>query len=444
MGKHLAEEPIRRRPSIGRLIALTLGICFIIGAVGVLGAAIVEHKPITQVLGGSVIPSAQSVFNRDRILVLLVGRDYDYNEKDEETSKAARSDVIQVYSLDFVNHVINELSVPRDMDVILPNGHEAKINQALSDGGIPEAEAVIAKFLGIPPFDRWVALRINSTKSVIDAIGGIDVPVKEQMDYDDTWGHLHIHFKPGMHHMNGEQAVSYARFRHDWCGDPCRITRQQQIIHILANKLKNNKLNDLAHLTTLISIVQHNVDTNLSGSEMISLASEFSNIDPKTMQTAQVPYTDTKDTIIAGNVLVPDEKAKQKLVAKLLLEPPAPVVSPDPGSLAAIAAATVRVDVKNGTGIPGTARKVADALRAKGFVIGDVGNAATSDVMTTEIHEHTTVTFAGAKVRSAMSARLKNAPIVSDVIASPAPRSDVTIIVGKDVLSTASQQASIK
>lgn len=447
MGKHLADEPQRSSFSLGRLLALALGVCFIVAAAGILVVAAITHKNPLVVVTESFVQPPQALFNKDRILVLLVGRDYDYNEKDEETSKIARSDVIQVYSLDFTNHAVNEISVPRDMDVILPNGREAKINQALSDGGIPEAEVVIAKFLGVPPFDRWVALRINSTKQIIDAVGGIDVPVKEQMDYDDTWGHLHIHFKPGMHHMNGEQAVGYARFRHDACGDPCRITRQQQVMHILVAKLKNNKLNDLAHITALTSTFKNNVDTNLSTTEMVSLAVAFAGIDPKTMKTAQIPYVDTKDTLYAGNVLIPDQTAKQKMVSQLLLQtpaPPAPASSPDPATLAAIAPSTVKVDVKNGTGTPGTAHKVADALRAKGFVIGAVGNAATSDYLTSEIHEHTAVTFAGAKVRSLLSAKFKNIPIVSDATTAAAPSSDVTIIVGKDFLTASSQQASLK
>lgn len=423
---------------------LAFGIGLVAGALVIFGVSIVQHKSPLSVLIQSAAPTPQQLFNKDRIMILVVGRDYDYNEKDEETSKAARSDVIQVYSLDFANHKINELSVLRDTDVILPNGREAKINQALSDGGIPEAQAVIAKFLDIPPFDRWVALRINSAKSVVDAIGGVDIVVTETLDYDDSWGHLHIHFKPGKYHMNGEQAISYARFRHDWCGDPCRTKRQQQVIHAIADKLKNNKLNDLAHAASLVNIVLHNVDTNMSSSELTSLAASFSDMDPKAIQFATLPYVDTKDTAVAGNTLIIDPNVKRKMVQKLLLEPPAPVATADAGALANLAPSSVKVDVKNGTGIAGEAKKVADALRAKGFVIGSVGNADKSDYGTTEIHEHTMVTFAGAKVRSELSPKFKSVPILSDPATTPAPASDVTVIVGKDFLSATKPQASLK
>ena len=450
MGKHLADDGLEYAPgsrnTLLRRIALALGMAFILGALVLFAVSVVKHESIVQVLTQSLAPSPQSLFGKDRILLLVVGRDYDYNDKDEETSKNSRSDVIQVYALDFVNHTINEVSVPRDMDVIL-NGQESKINQAMSDGGIPEAEAVIAKFLGVPPFDRYVALRINSTKSLVDAIGGVDVPVKETMDYDDSWGHLHIHFRAGKtYHMNGDSAVSYARFRHDACGDPCRIERQQQIIHLITNKLKNNKLNDLAHAAQLITIIKNNVDTNMSTTELISLAGAFQDIDTKKIKFDQVRYVDTKDTPYGGNVLIADDAQKQKIVNELLLEPPPLLGSPGPSDLAAIAPSSIRIDVKNGSGVAGLAHKVADVLRRQGYVIADVGNSVDSAKNMTEIHEHTLITFAGAKVRSSLSSSIKTISITADPSASPAPSTDVTIVVGKDLAKVplGQQMSSIK
>ena len=64
------------------------------------------------------------------------------------------------------------------MVATMPNGTQAKINQAQSDGGVKEAKQVIAKWLGIPGFDRYVILRIDATKEFITAIGGVDVVVK--------------------------------------------------------------------------------------------------------------------------------------------------------------------------------------------------------------------------------------------------------------------------
>ena len=100
---------------------------------------------------------------------------------------------------------------------------------------------------------------------------------------------------------------------------------------------------------------------------------------------------------------------------------------------------TLRVDVENGSGVSGAARRVANQLRQAGFTIGDIGDADRSDYGTTEIHEHSNVSFAGAKVRSALPQNLRKAVVVPDGSPSTSPAatatqsSDVTVIVGSDI-----------
>jgi anionic cell wall polymer biosynthesis LytR-Cps2A-Psr (LCP) family protein len=153
---------------------------------------------------------------------------------------------------------------------------------------------------------------------LIDTIGGIDVPVHEKIDYDDSWGHLHIHETPGIHHMDGETAVSYARFRHDACGDPCRIVRQQDVLHAIAAKVRGDKLNDVLNAQALMAIVHDNVTTDFSGRELASLAWAFRDVDPHAIVTAQVPFTADVE-LSDGDALVSDDVAKAALVKRLML-----------------------------------------------------------------------------------------------------------------------------
>ena len=89
-----------------------------------------------------VRPSARSKSSASsNLLVLVEGLDYDYTAKDEEFSTNSRSDVIWAVNLDFANKRIYQLSIPRDMVATMPNGSQAKINQAQSDGGVKEAKA---------------------------------------------------------------------------------------------------------------------------------------------------------------------------------------------------------------------------------------------------------------------------------------------------------------
>ena len=384
--------------------------------------------------------------------MLVEGLDYDYTPSDEEFSKNSRSDVIWAVNLDFANKKIYQLSIPRDMIATMPNGTQAKINQAQSDGGVKEAKSVIAGWLGIPDFDRYVILRIDATKAFIAAIGGVNVDVKssnclqyntdckgDALDYDDTWGHLHIHLKEGMQHLNGEQAVAYMRFRHDWCSDPCRIKRQQQVLHALVDKVKGDKFNTFVHLGSLLSVFRTYVQTDFTDPELVSIANYYQGIPSAAIVSNQVPYTGDVDLPGYGDSLVPDTGARAKLVGTMLVAPPTAIPSPDTLALAAIPASTLRVDVENGSGVAGAARLVAADLQKAGFTIGAVGNADRSDYTATEIHQHSTVTFAGARVREALPAPLREAAVVNESTASaspsasPTPASDVTVIVGSDV-----------
>lgn len=73
-----------------------------------------------QAIAQYFVPSAQSLFGTDRLAVLILGIDYNYDERDIEYSAGARSDTI--------------MAVSRDMDVILPSGQEEKINAAYAEG----------------------------------------------------------------------------------------------------------------------------------------------------------------------------------------------------------------------------------------------------------------------------------------------------------------------
>jgi LCP family protein required for cell wall assembly len=284
------------------------------------GAAI---RPIVE----RFVPPPETLFKKDRLAILVLGIDYNYTDGDQPFSAGARSDTIMAVSLDLATRTVRELSVPRDMDVVLPNGREDKINAAYSDGGPSEAEDVVARFLGIPKFDRYVVLRINAASDLINALGGVTVDVKNSdalkgagpngpVDYDDNWGHLHVHLAPGPQKLDGEQAVGYARFRHDWCSDPCRIMRQQQVIRAIVDRLERNKLNTLMHVQQLLDVARKDIQTDITGTEQLSLAGAYSGVGLASIKTEQVPYVSDKE-LPAGDVIVADEKAKAELVARL-------------------------------------------------------------------------------------------------------------------------------
>jgi polyisoprenyl-teichoic acid--peptidoglycan teichoic acid transferase len=439
-----------------RRIALIAGLVAIGIASTLAGYAIFyQHRNPVVAITQMFVPSPLQTFGKPNLLVLVEGLDYDYTAQDIEYSTSSRSDALWAVNLDFVNKRIFQLSIPRDMVATMPNGAQAKINNAQSEGGVNEAKKVVAQWLGIGGFDRYVILRIDATKEFVNTLGGIDLYVKssdclryktnctgETLDYDDTWGHLHIHLKEGLQHLNGEQTMAYMRFRHDWCSDPCRIMRQQQVLHAMSAKLRASQFNTLMNLPALLAVFRKYVQTDFTNAELLSIATYYQGVGDSAIVSAQVPYTGDVDLPAYGDSLVPDTGARAHLVATMLVAPPAPQPSPNAVALAAIAPQTLRVDVENGSGVEGAAHQVAAKLRKAGFEIGEVGDAPRSDYTTTEIHEHSPVAFAGAKVRAALGAR------TTSVIADPSPigspdavptaTSDVTVIVGNDLARSSS------
>jgi LCP family protein required for cell wall assembly len=378
------------------------------------------------------IPTPRDAFRKDRIYVLVLGIDYDYDDRDQPSSAHARSDTIMVAGLDFPTKKARLISVLRDTDAVIA-GRETKINAAYSIGGVKLADSVIGEFLGLPGdkrgrhFDRYVVVRVSALKDLVDAIGGIDVKVAQAMDYDDSWGHLHIHFKPGLVHMNGEQAQGYARFRHDECSDPCRIKRQQDVIRIVIDKLKRDRLNDLGRVGALVSVFRRDVDTNLSFDELKALSWSFKDAPTADLAHANtIGYVDLKQTL-DGEVVIPDERQKATLVADLLGPYTAPKV---PAGIAALTPADVHVIVENGSGVRGAATQMAAFLRSRGYVVDAIGDADSFGYDTTQIQESPAGAGRGARVRADLG--VGSAVVAQRPATGSAADTTVRIVVGKD------------
>jgi hypothetical protein len=230
--------------------------------------------------------------------------------------------------------------------------------------------------------------------------------------------------------MNGYQAMAYSRFRHDACSDPCRTKRQQQIIHITMAKLKADKFNDLAHIGSLIGALNKNIMTNLTFDEEKSLAWSFKDANLADLGHADtIPYVDTKQTAYAGEVLVPDERMKTKLVSELL-GPYGNVTPPPAGALAAVKPSSVHVVVQNGSGISGLAGTAAAKLQKLGYKVDSVANADAFNYDITEVRPAAKVANVGERVRQDLG--LPGASVTPATDATPGPKTVVTVIIGKD------------
>jgi len=209
-----------------------------------------------------VFPGQQS------LNLMVIGRDRDYDNSDRVLKTRARSDMLMVAHLDFGKNTVSLLSIPRDTRAHIPGHGTTKINAAHQFGGPPLSERTVQQNFGIPS-DKYVALDFAGFEQAIDLLGGVDLSVDKKMDYDDNWGHLHIHLKPGFQHLDGRQAMGFVRFRHS-DSDLIRTQRQQTLLAALKAKLRSPQA--LVKIGPLLDTIDSHVDSDLTPDQKVALA----------------------------------------------------------------------------------------------------------------------------------------------------------------------------
>ncbi|MBM3267249.1 MAG: LCP family protein [Candidatus Sericytochromatia bacterium] len=182
----------------------------------------------------------------------------------------ANSDTMLLLRLAPSEGKIYALSLPRDTRVRIPGHGTFKLNAAEAWGGPDLAARTISNHLDVP-IHRYFVISLEGVIKAIDAIGGVDITVPKAMDYDDWAGKLHIHLKPGLQRLTGEQAEAYLRFRKDELGsDVARVQRQQAFLMEAGKQLLQPAV--ILRVPELWSVLQHHAQTNLDMAEMLRIA----------------------------------------------------------------------------------------------------------------------------------------------------------------------------
>jgi len=140
----------------------------------------------------------------------------------------------------------------------------------------------ISDMLGIP-IDFYVGVNMDGFKELVDELGGIEFNVPVHMSYDDPTQDLHIHYEPGLQHLDGQDVLNVARCRKNSDGpgtypdniysaypdnDIGRTRTQQQLIGTILKKALSNP----QKINRYIEIFLEYVNTNLEFGEMLWFA----------------------------------------------------------------------------------------------------------------------------------------------------------------------------
>ena len=179
------------------------------------------------------------------------------------------TDVNMVATIDPVNRKVLLTSIPRDYYVnLVLQGTDAydKLTHA-GYYGIEESVKSVEKLLNTD-INYYVKVNFSTIEGIVDAIGGVDV----YSDYDFyERAFRKYHYTVGYNHLNGEQALAFARERKSFAdGDIQRVKNQQKVVEAIIKKVTSSTAL-ISNYDQILNSISDNMDTNISSKDISKL-----------------------------------------------------------------------------------------------------------------------------------------------------------------------------
>jgi LCP family protein required for cell wall assembly len=233
--------------------------------------------------------------------IVLLGLDQDY-------PFTGRTDAMYLILYNRRTSMASVISIPPDLFVYIPGYTMQRINNAYPVGGISLVKDTLEYNLGISP-DHYLMVQMSDFPRLVDAVGGIDVVVID--DLTDP-----CFLTPGSIHMNGGQAFCYAAHRRGE-DDMDRNRRQLQVMRAFFLRMLMD--GEIARLPELYDVFKDTVTTDLTLIDLLAdipLAIQLA--DPQRMAYHQISWDEVTQWLMPGRaksiVMLPNREALTALI----------------------------------------------------------------------------------------------------------------------------------
>ncbi|WP_435279595.1 LCP family protein [Streptomyces sp. 1222.5] len=420
-GPRPPERPVRsvrppRRPRWAMRAVTTLSVV-------VLASAGIGHAVVTSLDAGIArIDAFKDMKNRPRaghgMNVLLVGTDGrdKISERDRRAFRLGGApchctDTMMIVHISEDRDRATVVSLPRDSYAETPEHvdqnsrkrhgpHPVKLNAAYAEGG-PQLTIRTVENMTHVKIDHYLEVDFTSFMKTVDVLGGVKVCTPTPMK--DSYTGLDL--PAGTHTLMGGQALQYVRARHvDGASDLGRMKRQQRFLAALIEKTTSSGvlLNPIRFRDVTRAVLGSvRADEGFGTDELLDLGRAMRNFSPSSSEFTTVPIGQLNYQVKGiGSTLKWDPAKAEKLFGSVRDDKPLAVDRPHRGPAPApveVDPRQIRVQVANGTGTVGLAKRVDAALTATGF-------AATHQPVTAPAHvPRTVISYDPRWDRSALS-----------------------------------------
>lgn len=212
-------------------------------------------------------------------MIALVGID----SRDDKLKSDWNSDTMIIASINNDTKKVKLVSVYRDTYLCLgededENNSYGLANSAYCTGGAKKMINMLNKNLDMNISD-FVTVNFQAVAETVELLGGIDVEMKKEevvhlnnycVETSEVTGmdYTPLEEIEGVHHLNGVQAVAYARIRKTSGNDFRRAARQREVIYRIVEKAKNSSI---ATLNTVLDKIFPMIYTSLTEKEILSM-----------------------------------------------------------------------------------------------------------------------------------------------------------------------------
>ncbi|WP_309740226.1 LCP family protein [Chamaesiphon sp. OTE_20_metabat_361] len=224
------------------------------------------------------------------------------------------SDTIMLLRFDPMTKRTTFMGIPRDTKIERTGRGTEKINAVDQESGPAAAALEVSKILGGVKIDRYIRVNNLGVAKLVDELGGVTVTVPKDIKYQDDSQHFYVNLKAGKQHLDGMKLLGLLRYRHDANGDIGRMQRQQMVVKALLEQSLNPMT--ITRIPQLFTVIQHQVDTNLTVEELLALGGFSMQNGKSKMQMLMMPGDYNGDGKHGTSYWLADQKGIQNMMAR--------------------------------------------------------------------------------------------------------------------------------